>query len=114
MKNEIQEVPLFGTTPLSPVEFEALRLKRFGLDDSDIFVEICLLHGGIALVKGILEIAQAKAEKFTYGEDIKDAVTSLKAVAESLTSPDETELSQEDWDRLQYQIAKSDLRDAQL
>ena len=110
MKNEIQEVPLFGTTPLSPVEFEALRLKRFGLDDSDIFVEICLLFGGVAMIREILEIAQAKSEKFTYEEDIN----TVRAVAESLTSPDETELSQEDWDRLQYQIAKSDLRDAQL
>ena len=109
MQNEIQEVPLFGTTPLSELETEALRLKRFGLDDSDIFVEICLLFGGVAMIREILEIAQAKSEKFTY-EDIN----TVKAVAESLTSPDETELSQEDWDRMQYQIAKSDLRDAQL
>ena len=108
MKNEIQEVPLFGTTPLSELETEALRLKRFGLDDSDIFVEICLLFGGVAMIREILEIAQAKSEKFTY-----DDINTVKGVAKSLTSPDETELSQEDWDRLQYQIAKSDLRDAQ-
>ena len=109
MQNQIQEVPLFGTTPLSPVEAEVLRLRRFGLEDSDIFVEVCLLHGGIALIQEIAEVAQAKAQEFTYEED----TNAVKAIAKSLSLKDDPFMDGEDWVRLQYKLDRLEMKEAQ-
>ena len=67
MKKETKgQLRLFSSQPLSKVESEVLRLKRFGLEDADIFVEICLLYGGAVMVSEIHQAAQAKAQKFEY------------------------------------------------
>jgi hypothetical protein len=61
-----EQMTLFETTPLTDIEAEVLRLKRFGLTDSDIFVEVCLMFGGAAIIPEIIKVAEAKAQEFHY------------------------------------------------
>ena len=65
-KEKTEQMTLFKTTPLTDLEAEVLRLKRFGLTDSDIFVEVCLMFGGAAIIPEIIKVAEAKSQEFQY------------------------------------------------
>ena len=62
-KNIDQQV-LFDTCDLTPLEATIHLLWRMGLAPDEIFVEVCLDHGGAQMVVEAYERAQTKAQMF--------------------------------------------------